>query len=394
MIEEYIKISIRNLLNRKLRTSLTIIGVIIGITAIVSLLTLGTGLREGIQEQFDTLGSNTISILPPQLFSGPQVDLGTTLNQKDIKAIENVKGVTEIREYLIKTLVVTYKNDQRLLTISGYDPKFEVFREAKINVKEGTFLNKNSNYEAIIGLTVAENFFDKEVKINSKIEINEKIFKVKGILEPTGSFENDQGIFIPIENLRTITSDNNGISTILVKTNQNADVTKIAGEIQSELEKIRNEESFTVLTADQLLQQTNQILTIAQSFLTGIATISLLIAAIGISNSMYTSVTEKTKEIGIMKSIGANSNDILKLFLTEAAIIGLIGGIIGTILGILLALLTQEILAQQGFGFIKITIQPLIILTGLTFATVFGIISGYIPSRQASKLKPTEALRK
>ena len=162
--------------------------------------------------------------------------------------------------------------------------------------------------------------------------------------------------------------------------------------VEKELERKRGDTNFQVLTASQILEQIGQILGVMQIVLVGIAAISLLVGAIGIMNSMYTSVLERTKDIGIMKAIGARNADILQIFLIESGMIGLVGGLLGTALGTGMALAVEPFAKNAGFPLI-ITLEMGVLLFGLLFAFVIGMISGILPAYQASKLKPVDALR-
>ena len=158
------------------------------------------------------------------------------------------------------------------------------------------------------------------------------------------------------------------------------------------MKRKRDDTNFQVVTATQILEQINQVLGVMQFVLVGIAAISLVVGAIGIMNSMYTSVLERTKDIGIMKAIGARNSDILKIFLIESGLIGLVGGIFGILLGSAMALIIGQLSKNAGFSLI-IKIEPLVLIFGLLFAFVVGIISGILPAYQASRLKPVDALR-
>ena len=163
-------------------------------------------------------------------------------------------------------------------------------------------------------------------------------------------------------------------------------------EIEKELERKRDDTNFQVVTATQILEQINEVLGIIQFVLIGIAAISLVVGGIGIMNSMYTSVLERTKDIGIMKAIGAKNLDIFEIFLIESGLIGLVGGLFGTALGSFVAVIIGEFSKNAGF-LLKITIEPLVLAFGLVFSFLAGIISGVLPAMQAARLKPADALR-
>ena len=154
-----------------------------------------------------------------------------------------------------------------------------------------------------------------------------------------------------------------------------------------------DDENFEIFTPEQLLQQLKTILGIIQVVLVGIAAISIIVGAVGITNSMYTNVLERTKDIGIMKSIGAKNSDILIIFLIESGMQGFIGGTIGIMLGVGIGKIVEYLAKISGFSLLKVPINPLILLGGLLFAVIVGLVSGYFPARQAAKLRPVDALK-
>ena len=192
--------------------------------------------------------------------------------------------------------------------------------------------------------------------------------------------------------VRKIFSKPEDVDAIITQVKSPDDIPTLQEKIEKELESKRDDTNFQVVTATQILEQINQVLGVMQFVLVGIAAISLVVGAIGIMNSMYTSVLERTKDIGIMKAIGARNSDILKIFLIESGLIGLVGGIFGILLGSAMALIIGQLSKNAGFSLI-IKIEPLVLIFGLLFAFVVGIISGILPAYQASRLKPVDALR-
>ena len=227
--------------------------------------------------------------------------------------------------------------------------------------------------------------------LNSR-DYNKIEFKIVGIFKEIGNQQDDNQINIPLESARKVFDEPIRVDTIIAQVKSTNDISILQKKIEKELERKRDDTNFQVLTASQILEQINQVLGVIQIFLVGIAAISLIVGAIGIMNSMYTSVLERTKDIGIMKAIGARNSDILKIFLIESGLIGLVGGIIGSILGTAMALIIGIFSKNSGF-LITIKIEPLVLLFGLLFAFFVGVISGILPAIQASKLKPVDALR-
>ena len=268
----------------------------------------------------------------------------------------------------------------------------EFFEDAGINIGNGRNIKDNEKFVAIIGIRAAREMFNKELRVGDKIEINKKEFKIVGILEEIGNAQDDNQINIPLESSREIFNEPNKVDTIIAQVKSSSDTSLLQERIEKELERKRDDTNFQVLTASQILEQINQVLGVMQIVLVGIAAISLVVGAIGIMNSMYTSVLERTKDIGIMKAIGARNSDILEIFLIESGLIGLVGGIFGTILGSIMALIIGNISKNAGFLLI-VKLEPFVLLFGLLFAFIIGMLSGILPAYQASKLKPVDALR-
>ena len=212
-------------------------------------------------------------------------------------------------------------------------------------------------------------------------------------MEEIGNSQDDNSINIDFDTFREIFDAEDRVDAITATAKPGLDMDALKEKTERKLERARGDENFQVMTSANILEQVNSILGIVQFVLIGIAGISLLVGGIGIMNSMYTSVLERTKEIGIMKSVGARNSDILLIFLVESGFIGLIGGIFGVLLGTGMALAVGAIAKQAGFALLKIVIDYKILLFGLSFAFVLGMISGALPAYRASKLKPVDALR-
>jgi putative ABC transport system permease protein len=234
--------------------------------------------------------------------------------------------------------------------------------------------------------------FDSKLKLGSKIEIEDGEFKIIGILKEIGNSQDDNQINIPLETAREIFNKTDDVDAIIAQVKSPDDIPILQEEIEKELESKRDDTNFQVVTATQILEQIGEILGIIQFVLIGIAAISLVVGGIGIMNSMYTSVLERTKDIGIMKAIGAKNLDIFEIFLIESGLIGLVGGLFGTTLGSFVAVIIGEFSKNAGF-LLNIKIEPLVLAFGLLFSFVAGIASGVLPAMQAARLKPADALR-
>jgi len=392
MLSDYVALALKSIRHRRLRSWLTVVGIVIGVAAIISLITISRSLEGTIEEQFEQFGANRI-IISAKGFQGP----GTAsqgLTVEDVETIEKVVHFEYVVPGLFRSAEVVYKEEVSFTLIGAIPAEhYEQFNEdTGIDIEEGRNIQEDETNVAVVGARVATEMFEKEIHVGDKIIISLQEFRVVGILEEIGNVQDDNQISIPLEGARELFNEEESVDVIIVQVKESADIPQLQENIEQELERKRGDTNFQVLTASQILEQINQVLGIMQIVLVGIAAISLLVGAIGIMNSMYTSVLERTREIGIMKAIGARNKDILTIFLIESGCIGLVGGILGVLLGTGLALAIGPFSKNVGFS-LSITVEPLVILFGLCFAFVVGIIAGILPAYQASKLKPIDALR-
>ena len=392
MIKDYFLMAVNNIRHRKLRSWLTVIGIIIGIAAIISLITVSRSLESTIESQFEQFGANRI-IISSKGFQGP----GTSsegLTTKDLEIVEKISGFDYVIPWIFVSTEVRYRDEVGFTLVNGGpEENFEEFsKDSGIELKEGRWLEEGDKFKAVVGSRVITDMFDTEPQIGSDIEIKGKKFKIVGIQKETGDSQSDSQISIPLETAREIFDKPNDVDAIIAQVKDAKDIPRLQEEIKKDLEKHRDDTDFQVVTATQILEQINQVLGIIQFVLVGIATISLIVGGVGIMNSMYTSVLERTKEIGTMKAIGAKNSDILKIFLIESGLVGLVGGLFGTLLGTSIALIIGQVAKGSGF-LLNIKIELGVVLFGLFFALFAGVISGILPAMQAARMKPAEALR-
>jgi putative ABC transport system permease protein len=408
MIADYFTFSINGIRQRKMRSWLTMLGIFIGIAAVVSLISIGQGLQDFISDQFEMLGSDKIIIETKTM--GPPGSVTTKsllLTSKDLKVIEDVKGVKWAMGYLIKTGQATVGDQSEIGFAIGVNPEeLGIMLETQpFDILEGRSLKKGDKFKAVVGYN---HIYDKDgeestiwkdgLRLRDTITIEGYEFKIIGVFEKSGNPYDDGAIYIPKETLREILEVGDEESQILVKTADGFDPEQVAERISEDLRDSRNEkedqETFSVKTSEQLLDSFSSIFTVISAVLVGIAAISLLVGGVGIMNTMYTSVLERTKDIGTMKAIGAKNSDVLLIFLIESGSLGLVGGAIGVILGIGIAKLV-EFIAQQALGsnMLGASISIELIIGALLFSFFVGAASGVLPARQASKLNPVDALR-
>ncbi len=398
-----VEVSAKNLRRAGIRTYLTLIGVIIGIAAIVSLLSIGQGLSVAVEEQFQQLGTNTIFVIPgsASVGSGPSnIGLKAAITPADISKIESTRGVSSAVPVYARNAILEFNNQKISVSIMAVEAsKASIFSNTGfMEVAEGSMVSKNDSTGVVIGDGVAHDTFDRDLATKKRVLINGAEFEVKGIMKKqTSSFgggpSTGNSVFMSLDAFNrldptaTLTP-----SIVFVKTFTKEDVTDAAAKIKADLEKKYGEKSFTVYSADEILKQINQILSLITIFLAGVGGISLIVGGIGIMNAMITSVMERTKEIGVMKALGASNNKILTIFVLEAAFIGGIGGIIGIIIGYGLSSVIAIVGTASGFTLVAyfgadITIGALI------FSMLIGMISGIVPAIRAANLDPVNALR-
>ncbi len=405
MKKDYFVLALGNLKHRGIRSWLTILGVFIGIAAVVALITLGNGLRDAVTGQFSSLSADKLVILNAETGMGPPGSTAITkLNEHDIEVINKVKGIEEIVPRLIRITKIEFNKETEFsysVNLPEDKNKVEVFWGALNNIKteSGRLLKTEDRNKIVLGFGVAKNLFDKEIEAGDNVLINGKNFEVAGALEKSGSIQTNHLIIMNEKDMKELMNIGDEWDMIVVQVSDSKYTETVAEKIKEELRKDRKEdigkEDFSVQTPLQSISGVNVILDIVNLIVAGIAAISLIIGGMGIANTMYTSVLERTKEIGIMKSIGAKNKEILYIFIIESGLLGLIGGIIGAVLGIGLAFGISGIV-NLAFGseILKVTLEYHLILGSIAFAFVIGLLSGLMPSFQASKLKPVDALRK
>ena len=389
MISDYFLLAISSITHRKLRSWLTIIGIIIGIASIVALISLSLGLKATVEEQFEAFGSDRI-LISSRGFQGPGT-ISEGLTDKDVEVLEKIEEFDTISPGIALPGEVKFNNEAKFPIVFGSKNSKDIL-ESTTDLEKGRYLEKNDKFEAVIGSSVAKDLFNREIRLKNKITINGKDFRVIGILEKIGNQQDDTTIYISLDAFREVFGKTNEVSFIATKVKQGVDIKRLQKKVEKELEKARGDENFQVVTPEQILEQINQVLGVIQMVLVGIAAISLLVGAVGITNSMYTTVLERTRDIGIMKAVGAKNSHVLLIFLIESGLMGFVGGFFGVILGTFISFGVSEFSTRAGFKLLFEINIPLIIF-GLLFAFFVGMLSGVLPAYQASKLKPVDALR-
>lgn len=404
MFFDYFKIATSNLFKRKLRSWLTVIGIFIGIMAVVALMSLSQGMQDALLSEFKKLGTQRIMITPGGAAMGPTSGLlsSATFTEDDYDTIKKVRGVDISASIYSEIGYITYKKETKTELVWGMptaSENIEFYKgESMFELEEGRLLRPSDKYKAMIGYNIANDFFEKNPKLGSTIYINGVAFEIVGIHPKKGALSGDNAIRIPKETAREIFNEPYEVSTIMLNARDDVNVNDVAKDVKRKLAKFRgvdeDDADFTVSTTEQVIKTFEAVLGVVQAVLVGIAAISLLVGGIGIMNTMYTSVVERTREIGIMKSVGARNSTIMIIFLIESGMLGLVGGAIGVILGLGIGKGAELVAFQFGVESLRAYMGLPLIFGALTFAFLIGALSGTLPAVQAAKLNPVDALRK
>lgn len=390
--KELFKLAVASLKANKMRSILTTLGIVIGVFSVILLVALGSGLQKYITDQISGLGSNILFVMPGKVGGtqgpGDSINKLTVDNAKYLE--ERIKGIALSSALISKITSVKYRNktnkDAQVWGVSAVFPEI-----IKTEFTRGTFFTeaqeRSGSKVAVIGQTVVDNLFPNSDPIGKKITISGGRYTVIGVTKKKGSVfgqDQDNVVVIPFAAARKQFSiDTVNYIYLSAKSPELVDLVKRrAKEIM--LNRL-DEEDFTIMTQEQTLQTVTSITSVLTVALGGIAAISLLVGGIGVMNIMLVSVTERTKEIGLRKALGAKRRDILLQFLLEAVMLSLLGGV----MGILFGLGASFILAQ--FFFAEVT--PWSISLAFLFSVAVGVIFGMMPAIRASKLSPIEALR-
>ena len=398
------KLALNNLSERRLRSLLTIIGIFIGITAVVALMSLGDGLQNVVVGQFSSIGADKITIMGSNGFAASpfvSASLPNPITTDDLRIVSRTRGVQEAGGMLFISTKAEYKKEVKntfLLGLPEDDTRALVEEGQNIEVSEGRTLKTDDKGVIVIGSYTSDGLFKRKIYVGETLKIEGKDFKVVGILKTRGSRFDDDAIYMNGDEARALTNKPELESIIMARVKKGESPEKVAAAVAENLRKHRNvdkgSEDFVAQTSEQLAQSFATILGVVQGVIVGIAAISLLVGGIGIMNTMYTSVVERTKEIGLMKAVGARNSDITLLFLFESGLLGLLGGVVGVLIGIGLSKIA-EVAVQQALSsnsFVAI-ISPELIAGALLFGFVIGTASGVLPARRAASLKPAVALR-
>jgi putative ABC transport system permease protein len=393
-ILETLKLSFEAIKLNKLRSVLTSLGIIIGVASIILLVSIGSGLSSYVSKQFEKLGTNSIFILPGKVEIGPRGGPPRSINKLTfslVNKLEHEKGVNILEVMPVIQLSLTAENgkNSKITTLAGVNNNY--FALSGLTTESGRIYtdgeDNSSKKVAVIGKTVANVLYKNTNPVGKKILLSKKSFTVIGVLKPQGNVggvDIDNEVLLPLNSARVLTGADQ-VNEILVRTTSAKTIDAAKKDIDKILTRSLSTDDYTILTQQQLLSSILQILSVLTFALGGIAAISLIVGGVGISNIMLVSVTERTREIGLRKALGAKPQDILSQFLAEAVILSLTGGAIG---------LTIGYFGSLGLStFIQTAVPLWAVALGFGFSSAVGIIFGVVPAIRASRLDPIVALR-
>jgi len=398
MIRESFEIALDTFKHRKLSSILTVLGIVIGIAAIISLVSIGTGMQEALGEALEGMGSDKIMIMPGSLddMSGFAAITTDSLIDKDVEIIEDISGVKVAAGMLMKSLPIKFDDEVKSSYVTGLsgEKADKLFLEMEIfEINEGRPYKEGDSKVIVVGSRFADDIFEEDVNVGDTLYIKNTKFKVIGNLKSIGNDEDDSNILIPLNDMRELVGGKDSLTMVWAQVSNPSNIDSVAEKIEKKMEDKYGENTISTITSGQMAEMMDGIFSTISFVIGGIASIAMIVAGVGIANTMFTSVMERTKEIGVMKAIGATNMDVVQIFLVEAALLGLLGGVIGVSLGLLISYgITFAAGDSLGVAF-EATVTNDMILFSLGFSLFVGIISGIYPARRAARLQPIEALR-
>lgn len=402
MIEDILKYAVANLWHRKRRSFLSILSILIGITAVFALISFGQGIQKYINDISKEQGMDKILVMPKDFMAAPGSS-NILFSKSDLDFIKKVNGVDEAAGILTKTAKIKFKDYKEkyvfAISVPTDSGKLKLFEELMyIDIKEGRPIKKGDLANVVLGhnYLIPDKLFKKEIGIGNVVEINDISLKVVGFYKEIGNPQDDSQIYISEEEANII-FERETYDYMMIRSSPDQAPGKVADRIKEKFRKYRDQnegqEDFFVQTFEDTIKTFTSIVDIINGILVLIALISVVVAAVNIMNTMYTSILERTREIGIMKSIGAKNNIILLAFIAESGILGLSGGIIGMSLGYIIAKTGEFVASYYGLSMLRPAFPLWLIIGCILFSFLVGAGSGFIPARQASKLNPVDALR-
>ena len=399
MLLEILRLAVQALRRNILRSLLTVLGIVIGVGAVIAMVTIGNGATAKVTADLAKLGSNLLMINPGQFGPGRASSDAKPFNARDLEVMKTqLNGIKAVAPLAQKSATVVAGTENRIVSISGTDNDYFVAQDWALSAGR-TFTDgelRGGSAACIIGATVKAKVLGSGDPVGRIIRVGKVSCEVIGLLDAKGqtSFGTDQDdtVLMPLRTFQRRIAGNTDISRIMVSARDGVDMSRLQATIEALLRERRNitpgkEDDFSVADMKQIVQATAGTASILTGLLGAVAGVSLIVGGIGIMNIMLVSVTERTREIGIRLAIGALEGQVLTQFLAEAIVLSLFGGLIGIITGLSLGWLGTMLLQ------VPFTASPGIIVLAFAFSALVGIVFGYFPARQAAQLNPIEALR-
>jgi len=398
--KESVKYSLNNIKKSKARSILTVLSIFVGIATIFIFVSYGWGLYDYIDEFTSSSSADKLLIQPKGGTGVPGLDTTFQLLDDDVDVVENTPGVYEATGIYISAGEIVQDDSKRYAFVMGYDPEYPMVMElSDIEIIEGRALRKGDSGKVTLGYNymVKNKIFPKAYSLNSKIEVQGQELRIVGFYEKVGNPQDDANIYVTSDFMEKLYPEENLSYGMILARADKDNVDEVADRVKQKLRQHRDldegKEDFSVQSYTDLLDSFMIVLDIVIGFILLIAFISIIVSAVNTANTMITSVLERFKEIGVLKSIGARNSEIFKIFLFESAFLGFVAGCIGVLVGWVGANLGAKILDNLGYGFLSPHYSWTLFVGCILFATFTGGISGMIPSWRASKINAVDALR-
>lgn len=404
MIKDFWVLAIKNLKRRGLRSWLTLLGIFIGVAAVIALISLGDGLKLAVNSQFGVSSTQLLTIQAGGIsgMGPPGSFVVNSLTSEDSDAIERLSTVEIAIPRIIKYLKTEFNNKLQIVATASVPPDKakDIYELTDLEAQYGRLIEKGDIKKIVVGNNLAnkdKSGFDKAIMPGESVTINGKKFKVIGVMKKKGSFILDNAILMAEEDIKEAINDSNKVDVIIAKSTSKENINQAKTDIEALLRQRRDvkkgQEDFEVSTPEATLATVNQILGGVQLFIVLIAFMAIIVGTIGIVNTMMISVMERRREIGIMKAIGATNANIFLQFLIEAGLLGLIGGLAGIIVGTLLGYVGVLVINN----FIGATMAPkinfMLIFSTLIGSFIIGSLAGIVPAMKAARQNIIGVLR-
>ena len=417
-----IKLALRNLYGNKARTALSLLGIVIGVTSVILILSLGNGLRGFVVAQVESFGTDIVEIevKVPQtsqissqnvasMAGGMQI---TTLNMEDVEEVAKLPNLGDWYGGILGQQIASYEGENEQTFIFGVSAGM-MAADSGAELEKGSFFLEEDDRDlkqvVVLGSKTKELFFPNEEAVGKSIKVGKKKFKVIGVMKErssAGGFDFNKILYIPVRTLQKKIMGIDHIQFAIFKVNDmdKADQTmeemraimRDRHDIEYDNEKDKKDEiedDFAVISIAEAKEILDKVFNVINYLLLALASISLVVGGVGIMNVMYVAVTERTREIGLRKAVGARNRDILWQFIFESIFLTFIGGVVGVILGIILSGVATYAISAYDWG-VVFDVSKRSVLLAVGFSMVTGLVFGFYPAKRASQLTPAEAIRK